>query len=912
MNNNTENTPLVLRYAKPAENWESEALPIGNGFIGAMIFGDTACEKIILNDHSLWSGGPGADKNYNGGFKGTPDETRANLRKARRLLQEKMNAHTADNAGKAADYLPEDTQLRKAIEGLTGERKNFGAYQMLGLLTITDITAQSGEKYEDYERTLNLDKSYARVTYRKNSVKFSREHFVSYPGNGFVTRLFSDTIGAMNFKISFETPHKGAKIFTEADTVWVTGSPSGHGEGSLKDAASGNVKGGLKDAACAHGINYLKFAAAVKVLNVGGAVNAKPDGIYVTGAESITLLYSSATNYLQCMDDSFNYFSALNPADEVLKRINAAALKSFETLYEEHFADYSNLYNRVKLSINGGLEQTEIQYFEKADQTEEACHADEANCVKKLNQTEEANQTESFLVPAKTTDILLSGYAGRGNTPEEDLYLETLYYQYGRYLLISSSREGSLPANLQGIWSNGLTPPWDCDYHTNINVQMNYWLSQQTNLAECRLSAINYYKSLIPRGKIAAKHCYEKPGGGDVRGFVFHHENNIWGNAGPGTWYEAFYFPAGAAWCCQDIWEYYAFTKDEDFLRENFSILKDAALFWVDNLWTDERDGTLNANPSFSPEHGMYSIGASCDQEIIFELFQEVIKASGILKIDTPEIDEIKAAKAKLFMPAIGKSGQLMEWKDELLMDITGDNHHRHANHLYLLHPGSQIIPGRSEKDNAFANAAKVTLETRGDGGTGWSKAWKINFWARLCDGNRAHKLLREQLITSTTVNMFDTHPPFQIDGNFGATAGMTEMLLQSHGDVINILPALPDKWKNGCVSGLRARGGLEVGIAWENGAFKSAEVAVVSGSGGDFALRFANAPNASNAPNAKNVPAVPDASNLPNAPNELNAPNESTASNENGVGGGAVSVKITLGMGERILINAEDLKSMV
>jgi alpha-L-fucosidase 2 len=872
-NNNSENTPLVLRYAKPAVNWEAEALPVGNGFIGAMIFGAAPCEKIILNDHSLWSGGPGADKNYNGGFKGTPEEVRANLREARRLLQEKMNDHTAKNAGKAADYLPEDTRLRKAIEGLTGERKNFGAYQMLGHLSITDLSEPSEAKYEDYERTLNLDKSYAWVSYRKNSVKFCREHFVSYPGNVFVTRLFSDKNGAQNFKISFETPHMNAKIFAEGDTVWVTGSPNGHGEGSFKGEASVNGKGGFKgeasvngksgfkDEACAQSINCLRFAAAVKVLCGGGSLKTKPDGICVTGAESITLLYSSATNYMQCMDDTFNYFSASNPADEVLKRINAAALKSFETLYEEHLADYSNLYNRVKLSINSGS----------------GCA--QTPCGEEAKQAKASNLCENSSVPAKTTDALLNGYAGRGNTPEEDLYLETLYYQYGRYLLISSSREGSLPANLQGIWSNGLTPPWDCDYHTNINVQMNYWLAQQTNLAQCQLSVINYYKSLIPRGKIAAKHYYEKPDGGDVRGFVFHHENNIWGNAGPGTWYEAFYFPAGAAWGCQDIWEYYAFTMDEAFLRENFGILKDAALFWADNLWTDERDGTLNANPSYSPEHGMYSIGASCDQEIIFELFEEVIKASEILEIDTPEIEEIKAAKAKLFMPGIGKSGQLMEWKDELLMDITGDNNHRHANHLYMLHPGSQIIPGRSEKDNALANAAKVVLETRGDGGTGWSKAWKINFWARLYDGNRAHKLLGEQLISSTTVNMFDTHPPFQIDGNFGATAGMTEMLLQSHADVINILPALPDKWKNGHVSGLRARGGLEVGIVWENGAFKSAEVAAVSGSGGDFVLRFANV---------------------------ANAPYESS------VGGGTVSVKITLGMGERILISAEDLKGVV
>jgi alpha-L-fucosidase 2 len=430
----------------------------------------------------------------------------------------------------------------------------------------------------------------------------------------------------------------------------------------------------------------------------------------------------------------------------------------------------------------------------------------------------------------KTTKQLLEGYKANTNTAAENLYLEELYYQFGRYLLISSSRENSLPANLQGIWAEGLAPPWSADYHTNINLQMNYWLAEQTNLADCHLPVVEYVKSLVPRGKITANHYYCQANGDPVRGWVIHHENNVWGNTAPGNWYEGFYFPAGAAWMCQDIWEYYQFNQDETFLNEHYQILLDAALFWVDNLWRDTRDGTLVANPSYSPEHGPYSLGASCDQAIITELFDMVIKASTILNKNTPEINEIIAAKSRLAGPQIGLAGQFMEWKDELQIDITGDGGHRHANHLFWLHPGSQIIPGRSVQEDLYAEAMKKTLTTRGDAATGWSKAWKLNFWARLRDGNHSHKLLQELLKESTLTNLFDTHPPFQIDGNFGASAGMTEMLLQSQGEYIELLPSLPDNWASGNFKGIKARGNFEVTAQWENKQLKRLEIRSVSG----------------------------------------------------------------------------------
>ena len=378
---------------------------------------------------------------------------------------------------------------------------------------------------------------------------------------------------------------------------------------------------------------------------------------------------------------------------------------------------------------------------------------------------------------------------------------------------------------------------------------MNYWPTQPTNLSRCHLPMVEYVKSLVPRGKYTAQQYYCKPDGGNVRGWVTHHENNIWGNTAPAKKDTPHHFPAGAIWMCQDIWEYYQFNLDKDFLEAYYDVMLQAALFWVDNLWTDERDGTLVANPSHSPEHGEFSLGCSTSQAMIAEMFDMMIKASKVLGKDKePEIAEIETAMNKLSGPNIGLGGQLMEWKDEVTKDVTGDGGHRHTNHLFWLHPGSQIVIGRSEKDDKYANAMKVTLNTRGDEGTGWSKAWKLNFWARLHDGNRSHALLRSAMKLTVPqgrfggvyTNLFDAHPPFQIDGNFGCTAGIAEMLMQSQGGYIELLPALPDAWKDGAFKGMKARGNFEVDVTWKEGQITSIEI--LSNAGAECMLKYPDA----------------------------------------------------------------------
>ncbi|MEQ7799973.1 glycoside hydrolase family 95 protein [Pedobacter sp. ASV1-7] len=781
---------MIATYDAPAKLWESEALPIGNGYMGAMIFGGVYHDVIQTNEHTLWSGGPGENPSYNGGHLRTPQQNKENLQKARTALQKKMNDFTKndkaylDANGKliTKDYGDERKDgVRSLIEALMGSKDNFGSYQTLGNVEINYNSMEFLAPFTAYKRVLDIDNAMHTISYKEDGVNYIREYFMSYPDNVMVMRLKASQNGKISRTFTITSPQKKKTITVSGNTLTMTGQPAAQKE------------------------NGLKFAQQLKVLNTGGKLSTK-DGnkIVVEDANEVIILMSAATNYHQSMDNSFNYFSETDPLLAVKQRLAIAEKKSYDQLLLTHQKDYKGLYDKMSLNLGN---------------------------VKS--------------VPEKTTDKLLTDLY-KSNIAAENLYTEMLYYQFGRYLLISSSRKNSLPANLQGVWADKLANPWNADYHTNINVQMNYWPTQTTNLSECHAPIVDYINSLVPRGEVTAKHYY----GTDVRGWATHHENNIWGNTAPAAYYSAFHFPAGAGWMCQDIWEYYQFNDDKKFLEKNYNTLLGAALFWVDNLWTDERDGKLVANPSYSPEHGEYSLGASCDQAIITEMFDIVIKASQVLGKNTKEVTEIKNAKSKLSGPQIGLGGQFMEWKDEVTKDVTGDGKHRHVNQLFWLHPGSQIVAGRSTQEDKYVDAMKKTLETRGDGGTGWSKAWKINFWARLRDGNRAHKLLMEALVLTypgnpantggVYQNLFDTHPPFQIDGNFGATAGIAEMLLQSQGGYIELLPALPDAWKEGSFNGLKARGNFEINVKWNNAGLTSAEV--ISNSGKECMIKYPNA----------------------------------------------------------------------